>query len=80
MRIKKTLSIQEDVLEKAQQKADKLFAGNFSMYITFLINQDCEGMEIIKKAEDERAATTTKLDETVSTNINSILDGEFDIG
>lgn len=44
MRNKKTLSIQNDVLEKGQKKADEMFSGNFSMYVTYLINQDIKGL------------------------------------
>ncbi|MDP4146782.1 MAG: hypothetical protein Q8936_20295 [Bacillota bacterium] len=52
MRIKKTLSIQGDVLEKAQRKADEMFSGNFSIYITYLINKDLQGITEIKKSEE----------------------------
>lgn len=43
MRNKKTLSIQDDVLERGQRRADEMFSGNFSMYITYLINKDIKG-------------------------------------
>jgi len=45
LRNKKTLSIQNDVLEKGQKKADEMFSGNFSMYVTYLINQDIKGVQ-----------------------------------
>lgn len=43
MRNKKTLSIQTQVLERGQKKANEMFSGNFSMYITYLINIDLKG-------------------------------------
>ncbi|CDM67285.1 hypothetical protein CM240_0106 [Clostridium bornimense] len=44
MRIKKTISIQQDVLEKGQHRANEFFSGNFSLYITYLINSDVKGV------------------------------------
>jgi len=44
LRHKITLSIQPSVKEKGQQRADEMFSGNFSMYITYLINKDVKGI------------------------------------
>ena len=54
MRIKKTLSIQDDVLKKAEARSKEMFSGNFSMYITFLINQDSRGMKILQEPEEAK--------------------------
>lgn len=41
-RIKKIISIDKNTLDKGIVLSNKMFSGNFSMYITFLINKDCE--------------------------------------
>lgn len=46
LRIKKTISIQQDVLETGQHRANEFFSGNFSLYITYLINSDVKGVMI----------------------------------
>lgn len=72
--MKKTLSIQEDVMKKAQKKADEMFSGNFSIYITYLINNNCKKenvyeQDIIKRDEE----TVTKRNSKVINAISDIL-------
>lgn len=43
MKVKKNLSIEQDVLEKGQKKADEMFSGNFSILVTYLINKFVDG-------------------------------------
>lgn len=74
-RIRKNISLDEEVLEKGQNKADKMFAGNFSMYITFLINKDCEGIELKEKIKlEEKEEVKTNIDKDTIDEIDSILD------
>ena len=72
-RIRKNISLEEDVATKAQLKADKMFAGNFSIYLTWLINKDNEDIELpvtITKVETKE----TKLDKEVKNSLDDILD------
>lgn len=39
-RVKKNLSIEDEVIKKAQREANRIFGGNVSAYITYLINKD----------------------------------------
>lgn len=74
-RIRKNISLDEEVLEKGQNKADKMFAGNFSMYITFLINKDCEGMTIKENIKTRvKEEVETNIDKDTIEEIDSILD------
>lgn len=72
MRIKKTLSIQEDVLRKAEARAKEMFADNFSMYITFLINQDTKGIKILQEIEPQEEIKET-LDRESGNSLDDIL-------
>lgn len=77
MRIKKTLSIQEDVLKRAEARAKEMFASNFSMYITFLINQDAKGTKIIQENEEAKEIIkNSDMDEESGNSLDSILDME----
>lgn len=77
MRNKKTLSIQNDVLEKGQKKADEMFSGNFSMYVTYLINQDLKGlMAQPYRTEFNRPIENIKHKEEIACAIDSILGDE----
>lgn len=76
-RIRKNVSIDEEVLKKGQAKADKMFAGNFSMYLMFLINKDCENMIIEEKKnnnikEDEEVETIS-IDKDTINELDNIL-------
>lgn len=76
-RIRKNVSIDEEVLKKGQAKADKMFAGNFSMYLMFLINKDCENMIIEEKKnnnikEDEKVETIS-IDKDTINELDNIL-------
>lgn len=73
MRIKKTLSIQEDVLKKAEARAKEMFADNFSMYITFLINQDTKGLKIEECKQTSRGKKQVGLDEECGVALDNIL-------
>lgn len=68
MRIKKSLSIQEDVLKKAEARAKEMFADNFSMYITFLINQDTKGIKMISEDNEIESTEAEKAIDKESTN------------
>ena len=39
-KIHKNISLSENVMNEALKQAEKLFSGNFSMYLTYLINKD----------------------------------------
>ena len=73
MRIKKTLSIQEDVLKKAEARAKEMFADNFSMYITFLINQDTKGLKIEETKQTLNGKKQVGLDEECGAALDNIL-------
>lgn len=73
MRIKKTLSIQEDVLKKAEARAKEMFADNFSMYITFLINQDTKGLKIEEDRQISNSKKQVGLDEECGVALDNIL-------
>lgn len=73
MRIKKTLSIQEDVLKKAEARAKEMFADNFSMYITFLINQDTKGLKIEEDKQTSNNKKQVGLDEECGVALDNIL-------
>lgn len=73
MRNKKTLSIQNDVLEKGQKKADEMFSGNFSMYVTYLINQDIKGLITQPYKYNQHIAADIKHKDEIACAIDSIL-------
>lgn len=51
MKVKKNLSLEDNVLKSAENKAKQL-GFNFSAYITYLINKDLNGaVEVIEKHE-----------------------------
>ena len=82
LRIKKTISIQQDVLEKGQHRANEFFSGNFSLYITYLINSDVKGVMInsgIHSTNQPYSASPTndyKHKKEVANAIDSILNME----
>lgn len=55
MTVKKAISLRDDVYKSAREKADKLFGGNFSAYIGYLISKDREGEAItVKPVQEEK--------------------------
>lgn len=77
MRNKKTLSIQSDVLKKGQKRADEMFSGNFSMYVTYLINKDVKGIREVHSYNDELAITEEPRHNTrISSAIDNIIGNE----
>ncbi|MDS1005241.1 hypothetical protein FDG09_16980 [Clostridium sporogenes] len=70
-RIRKNISLDEEVFEKAQIKCEKMFSGNFSMYLTYLINKDTENIEIKKDVENKESEKA--MDREVKTEIDNIL-------
>ena len=73
-RIRKNISLEEDVVAKAQLKADKMFAGNFSIYLTWLINQDNEGVEVPPVTITKTESKESKLDKEVKNSLDDILE------
>ncbi|MCW6086538.1 hypothetical protein AAGC94_04855 [Clostridium sporogenes] len=70
-RIRKNISLDEEVFEKAQIKCEKMFSGNFSMYLTYLINKDTENIEI--KKDEKSKKSEESMDRDVKTEIDNIL-------
>ncbi|EJO5349109.1 hypothetical protein NRP93_003266 [Clostridium botulinum] len=70
-RIRKNISLDEEVFEKAQIKCEKMFSGNFSMYLTYLINKDTENIEI--KKDEKNKESEESIDRDVKTEIDNIL-------
>lgn len=70
-RIRKNISLDEEVFEKAQIKCEKMFSGNFSMYLTYLINKDTENIEI--KKDEKNKESKESMDRDVKTEIDNIL-------
>lgn len=48
MKVKKNLSLDENLIENGEIRAKQL-GFNFSAYVTYLINNDINNIEIIKK-------------------------------
>ncbi|GAA0748736.1 hypothetical protein [Clostridium oceanicum] len=74
-RIRKNISIDEEVFEKAQIKCEKMFSGNFSMYLTYLINKDTENIEVKKdyKKDNKDKNSEEAMDSDVKDEIDNIL-------
>ncbi|HAT4295941.1 hypothetical protein [Clostridium perfringens] len=75
MKIRKNISLEDFILKKGQERAQKLFGGNFSIYLAYLIQQDCNGLDkevVITKNEEQEEVE--KLDEEVSESMNDILE------
>lgn len=69
-RIKKNISLQQETLNLGQEKANLMFNGNFSMYVTYLINKDCK---LIKTMEEKKEIKKEVIDEKVKDTMDSIL-------
>ncbi|BDC03434.1 hypothetical protein [Clostridium perfringens] len=75
MKIRKNISLEDFILKKGQERAQKLFGGNFSIYLAYLIQQDCNGLDkevVVRKNEEQEEVE--KLDEEVSESMNDILE------
>ncbi|WP_150541959.1 hypothetical protein [Clostridium perfringens] len=75
MKIRKNISLEDFILKKGQERAQKLFGGNFSIYLAYLIQQDCNGLDkevVVTKNEEQEEVE--KLDKEVSESMNDILE------
>ncbi|MGU8944061.1 hypothetical protein ACV30B_15550 [Clostridium perfringens] len=75
MKIRKNISLEDFILKKGQERAQNLFGGNFSIYLAYLIQQDCNGLDkeaVVTKNEEQEEVE--KLDEEVSESMNDILE------
>ena len=75
LKIRKNISLEDFILKKGQERAQKLFGGNFSIYLAYLIQQDCNGLDkevVVRKNEEQEEVE--KLDEEVSESMNDILE------
>lgn len=76
-RVRKNISMEDSVLDKGQARAEKMFAGNFSIYLTYLINRDCEEIEnaisISKTEVNVEKEKAIKLSEDVQGALEEII-------
>lgn len=70
MKVRKQISLDENILNKGLVRANELFGGNFSIYLAYLINQDAGDIKVEKK---ETKPKETKLDEEVKSELDDIL-------
>ncbi|WP_297639243.1 hypothetical protein [uncultured Clostridium sp.] len=76
MKVRKNISIEEEIWLKGKEKADKMFGGNFSIYLTNLIARDCAGMEIkneLAVTKETKEEIKSELDEEVKSSLDEIL-------
>lgn len=74
-KVKKNISIEEDILKKGLERAE-LLGYNFSSYITFLINLDTNNLELKSvNIKDEKALTKddSNIDDDVLSEADNIL-------
>jgi 23S rRNA maturation-related 3'-5' exoribonuclease YhaM len=60
---KKTISLEESIMDYAKDKADKLFSGNLAGYISYLISCDMQRIthvQTVNIAKDEISVTLDK--------------------
>ena len=69
MKVRKQISIEEDILNKGLFRAKELFGGNFSIYLAYLINQDASDIKI-EKLEPKKKSN---LDEEIKSELDDIL-------
>lgn len=69
-RIKKNISLQKETLDLAQEKADLLFNGNFSMYVTYLINRDCKLIETREEKKEVKKEINIETKDTMNSILN----------
>ncbi|UOE58122.1 hypothetical protein [Cytobacillus oceanisediminis] len=63
--IKKSISFRGDILEYAQEQADKYHGGNLSGYLTFLISSNKYGMTMAAKPSE-----VIQAEEKIRENVN----------
>lgn len=74
-KVKKNLSLEEDILEIGLKRA-KMLGYNFSSYITFLINLDTNNLELKNvNSKDEKAITEDKesIDDDILSEVDNVL-------
>lgn len=71
-KIKKNLSLEEDVVSKGMQRAKEIFGGNFSVYVSYLIYQDTKGIKLEENIEHQQQNST--LNTEVKNELDNILD------
>lgn len=69
MKVRKQISIDEEILNKGLFRAKELFGGNFSIYLAYLINQDVGDIKI----ENKNYSNSSNLDEDVKNELDDIL-------
>lgn len=76
-RVRKNISLEDSVLDKGQARAEKMFAGNFSIYLTYLINKDWEEIQntmAMNKIEvKDKKENNIKLSEDVQGALEEII-------
>lgn len=80
MKVRKNISLEESIYLKGKEKADKMFGGNFSVYLTNLIARDCSDIEVknelavtLESVESKEKDTESKLGEEERNSIDNIL-------
>lgn len=86
--IKKSISLREDVYNEAEKMSEKLFGGNFSAYLTYLICSNKHGFimnaqvmtednkdkeEVVEKKEEEEEINNFTKSEEHEDYINELL-------
>jgi len=61
---KKAISMRDDILDYGLEKADRLFQGNFSAYICYLISKDRE--EVTDPKKKRNTNITAAIDEIMN--------------
>lgn len=64
--VKRSISLRGDVYETAEKMADKLFGGNFSAYLTYLICADKYGISQITSLEEDESLDRNRLINDIS--------------
>lgn len=77
MKVRKNISLEESIYLKGKEKADKMFGGNFSVYLTNLIARDCSDIEVKNElavtGESKEKNIESKLGEEEKNSIDDIL-------
>lgn len=78
MKVRKNISLEESIYLKGKEKADKMFGGNFSVYLTNLIARDCSDIEV-KNEISEPVESKEKSEEKIySSEAQKIKDIKLD--
>ena len=72
MKVRKNISLEENILEIGIKNAERLGL-NFSSYITMLINQDAQGT-VMMKNKDTEESIDHEIKEEVTSSIDNILE------